>query len=228
MKQYRVTQHNADQFHFGEDYFDQHISNCDIALLQRVPEYKISFLKEQFSKVYYTNHSRERSNGKTLNLVIAGPEELSEWSHVQTLPSYSKVMNSENEYQGCKALYVKLNNTLLSSVLPCFPEDNITSVDAETDVRTVFEYCQSQSSKCLLVGDIHLSGSGEYKKISEQYGFIKNYLESEITFKTKNNNFINLDWCLSNSDSIIVNDILVHKTNSEKHGHLAITYNLKI
>jgi hypothetical protein len=230
MKQYKVTQHNADKLRLGEDYFDRHIVNSDIALLQRVPESKIAFLKERFPKVYHTNHSRERSNGKTLNLVIAGPEELGEWSHrVHRLPSYSKVMSSDEENQGCKVLHAKLNDTLLSSVITCYPYDDITSIDAYEDVKAVFKICKSQSTKCLLVGDLHRDAViGPYKKLSQQYGFIKNYIESEITFKSQKNQFMNMDWCLSNNQSIAIDDISVHKIDSKEHGHFAITYKLKI
>ena len=106
------------------------------------------------------------------------------------------------------------------------PYDIITSNDAEEDVKAVFNQCHSQSLKCLLVGDLHTSGT--YKKLSEQYGFIKNYLEEKITFKTMDNNLINLDYCLSNDKSILVSDIIIHETKSKAHGHLAITYKLKI
>lgn len=229
MKYYKVVQHNADALRFGEDYFDQHIIGSDIALLQRVPESKIAFLKETFPKVYHTNHSRERSNGETLNLVIAGPEELSEWpNRVHHLPSSSKVMNSKDKHQGCKVLHAKLNDTLLSSVLTCYPHDDITSIDAYEDVKAVFKLCQSQSAKCLLVGDLHRDGVGLYKKLSQQYGFIKNYIESEITFRSETNQFMNLDWCLSNNQSIAIDDILVHKIDTKLQGHFAITYKLKI
>ena len=226
MTQYKVVQHNADKFRLGEDYFDQHIVNCDIALLQRVPDYKIPYLKQQFPKVYYTNHSYQRSNNKTLNLVIAGPQELGEWTYTQTLPSYDKVMNSNDENQGCKALYVKLNDVVLCSVLTCYPNKTITPQDAEQDVQAVFEQCQTEQYQCLLAGDLHCEGSSAYKTMSHQYGFVKNYIENEVTFKSKQNNFINLDWCLSNSESISVNNTQVHIINTSTHGHFAITYTL--
>jgi hypothetical protein len=222
MHQFRFLQYNTDNMRLGSDYFDQLLTQCDIALLQRVPKAQLSVLQQQFDHVHCARHSSD------LYLVVAG-KDLLHTPVIQQLPSTDTVMAGSDIFQGCCALRVTWHNIVLVSALPCYsdPDTDIGSLLNTQDVQALLSYDVDKPT--LIAADFHEPPNHQpHQQLLSKYQY-HSCLDNHTTFRNSNGHSINLDRCVTNSHNIQIHDICIHRTDLlQRQGHYAVTYSVQL
>jgi hypothetical protein len=221
---YRILQYNAnDNFH-GDDYFAKVTTNVDYAFFQRLPiKNDLSLLKEI--------HLERSISGMSDSLYVGvgrftDVKEFSSWNYYD-LPSNKIAKETNNKFQGSKAICTRVNRIIFCSVLPCFKdyrENDITSKDTLEDIRFLLN--KLKDTKCIIAGDFH-HAPGDFKELDDlikDYGFTS-YLDDHDTFIHPHGNKFNLDRMISNIRDLTVENIIVHQPSNPSK-HLAITYDV--
>ena len=225
---YRILQYNAnDNFH-GADYFTNVTTNVDYALFQRLPiKNELSLIKEI--------HLERSITGMPDSLYVGvgrftDVKEFSSWNYFD-LPSKKIVKETNNKFQGSKALSTGIGKIVFCSVLPSYPNrqdgGTITSEDTLEDVRFLLK--RLKHTKCIIAGDFH-HVPGEFKELEDlikDNGFTS-YLDEYDTFVKPGpyGTKINLDRMISNIPDLTVENITVHHPENNPIKHLAITYTI--
>jgi hypothetical protein len=222
----RILQYNTnDNFH-GDDYFAKATTNVDYAFFQRLSiENDLSLLKKI--------HLEKSISGISDSLYVgvgrfADAKEFSSWNYYD-LPSANIVKETNNKFQGSKAICTEVDRIILCSVLPCYPNKQdggtITSKDTLEDIRFLLN--KLRHTRCIIAGDFHHApgDSKELEDLIKDNGFTS-YLDNYDTFvKPQNGDKFNLDRMISNIPDLTVDNIKVHQP-SKPSRHLAITYEI--
>lgn len=229
MNSLKILQYNTDDLRHGWDYFKKQVENVDLALLQRFPRNKKGELMNLMDGC--RSYMVESCPPEDLCLSIARNSNCSSFGGVEsiTLPSAQHVMALGDKFQGCTALKVVINNVNFISFLPCYQSSGgefpISFIETKTDIKFLLDMFKDKPT--VIVGDFHVDPSVYViTDMIASFGFTS-HLDNYKTFRKQGTDeFFNLDKCISNID-ISLSDINVADVPTS-HGHMAITYTLKI
>jgi hypothetical protein len=222
----RILQYNTDDFSHGSDYFSKVITDVDYALLQRLP------IKDELSLI--SDIHLERSIPEMTDSLYVGIAKLSKTSAFKSgisydLPSAKIVRETNQKFQGSKAICTGVDKIILCSVLPCYPDkqDGGTIIGKDTIADIEFLLNKLKHTKCIIAGDFHHK-PGDFKELDDlikDNGFTS-YLDDYDTFvHPKVGNKFNLDRMISNIRDLTIENIIVHQPSNPSR-HLAITYEI--
>ena len=145
------------------------------------------------------------------------------------LPSAKIVRETNQKFQGSKAICTGVDKIILCSVLPCYPDkqDGGTIIGKDTIADIEFLLNKLKHTKCIIAGDFHHK-PGDFKELDDlikDNGFTS-YLDDYDTFvHPKVGNKFNLDRMISNIRDLTIENIIVHQPSNPSR-HLAITYEI--